>query len=67
MENFNICNNCGGDYAYKNGRWICCSCGAYKAETLTNEELSLLYSAFQKLRFAEFHEAEQEFDDIIQR
>ena len=65
--NPNICNNCGGDYEYRHGRWICRACGAYKPEELSNEEVTLLYTAFQKLRLAEFAEAEMEFDDILQK
>lgn len=61
----NICNNCGGDYDYRNGRWKCRSCGSYKPEELSNEEVTLLYTAFQKLRLTDFNEAEREFDDII--
>lgn len=65
--NLNICNNCGGEYMYRNGRWICSACGSYKPETISNEEVTLLYTAFQKLRLAEFDEAELEFDDIIRK
>jgi len=65
--NPNLCNNCGGDYEYRHGRWICRSCGAYKPEELSNEEVTLLYTASQKLRLAEFDEAEQEFDDIVRK
>ena len=65
--NLNICNNCGGDYEYRNGRWICRSCGSYRPEQISNEEATLLYTAFQKLRLAEFDEAEAEFDDIIRK
>lgn len=65
--NPNICNNCGGDYEYRNGRWICRACGSYKPEELSNEEVTLLYTASQKLRLADFDEAEQAFDDIIQK
>ena len=65
--NPNICNNCGGEYEYRNGRWVCRACGSYKPETISNEEVTLLYTAFQKLRLAEFGEAEQEFDDILQK
>ena len=64
--NLNICNNCGGDYIYRNGCWICQSCGSYKPEEISNEEVTLLYMASQKLRLAKFSEAEQEFNDIIQ-
>ena len=65
--NPNICHNCGSDYEYRNGRWICRACGSYKPEELSNEEVTLLYTAFQKLRLAEFDEAEKEFDDILQK
>jgi len=67
LMNTNICNNCGGDYEYRNGRWVCHSCGSFKPEEISNEEVTLLYTAFQKLRLAEFDEAEQEFDDIIEK
>ena len=63
----NICINCGGDYEYRNGRWICRACGSYKPEEISNEEVTLLYTASQKLRLADFDEAEQEFDDIVQK
>ena len=63
----NICNNCGGDYEYRHGKWICRACGSYKPEELSNEEVTLLYTAFQNLRLAKFSEAELEFDDIIQK
>ena len=65
--NQNICNNCGGEYQYRNGRWICQSCGSYMPEAISNEEMTLLYTAFQKLRLAEFYEAELEFDDVISK
>ena len=65
--NTNICNNCGGDYVRDNGQWRCPYCGSYKQEEISNEEVTLLYTAFQKLRLAEFQEAELEFDDIIHR
>ena len=62
-----ICNNCGGEYIYRNGRWICRSCGAFKPEEISNEEVTLLYTAYQKLRLANFGDAEKEFDDIIEK
>ena len=65
--NPNICNNCGGDYEYRHGRWICRSCGSYKPEEISGEEVTLLYTASQKLRLAEFDEAELEFDDIVRK
>ena len=65
--NQNMCNNCGGEYEYRHGRFVCRSCGSYKPEEISNEEVTLLYTAFQKLRLAEFYEAELEFDDIIHK
>ena len=65
--NLNICNNCGGDYKYRQGRWICPYCGSYKPEELSNEEVTLLYTAFQKLRLTECSEAEIAFDDILEK
>ena len=63
----NTCYNCGGEFREMRDRMVCTSCGSYKPREISSEEASLLYSAFQKLRLAEFQEAEQEFDDIIQR
>jgi hypothetical protein len=63
----NICYNCGGEFRELRDRMVCQSCGTYKPKEISSEEAALLYSAFQKLRLAEFYEAEQEFDDIICR
>ena len=63
----NICNICGANYEYRNGRWKCPACGAYKPEELSNEEQTLLYIAEQKRRLACFEEAEQEYSDIIEK
>jgi len=65
--NQNICNICGANYEYRNGRWICPACGAYKAEELSNEEVTLLYNAAQKLRVQEFDVAEELYSDIINK
>ena len=65
--NQNICYNCGGEWISRDGRLVCAHCGTYKPAAITGEELTLLYTAFQKLRLAEFYEAEQEFDDVIHR
>ena len=65
--NQNICYNCGGEIVERGGRLICSSCGSYMPEQISGEEVSLLYAAFQKLRLADFYEAEREFDDIIRR
>lgn len=61
----NICNICGANYEYRNGRWFCPACGAYKQEELSNEEVTLLYNAAQKLRMSDFDDAEKEYSDII--
>ena len=63
----NICNICGANYEYIAGRWKCPACGAYKTEELSNEEVTLLYNAAQKLRFANFDEAEEAYSDIIEK
>ena len=57
--NSNRCNNCGGNYEYREGQLICSSCG------LNNSELTLVYAAYQKLNEAEFSEAEMLFENII--
>ena len=67
MINQNICNICGANYEYRNGRWFCPACGAYKQEELSNEEVTLLYNAAQKLRVQEFEDAEELYLDIIQK
>jgi hypothetical protein len=63
----NICNICGANYEYHNGRWKCPACGAFKAEELSNEEVTLLYNAAQKLRLSDFDEAEKAYSDIIEK
>ena len=65
--NPNVCNSCGGDYEYRSGRWVCRACGSYKPQEISGEEVTLLYTAYQKLRLAEFDEAEQAFDDIVRK
>lgn len=67
MSNQNVCNICGANYEYIAGRWVCPACGAFKPEELSNEEVTLLYNANQKLRLSDFDEAEKEFSDIIQK
>ena len=65
--NQNVCYNCGGEIVSRGGRLICSSCGSYMPEQISGEETTLLYVAFQKLRLADFYEAEREFDDLIRR
>ena len=67
MSTQSICSICGANYEYLNGRWRCPACGAYKAEELSNEEVTLLYSAAQKLRLSNFSEAEEAYSDIIEK
>jgi len=66
MEN-NICQFCGGQYVFKDGQYVCPYCGYIKPEELTNEENLLLSSAAQKLRLANFDDAEEAYRDIIQK
>lgn len=65
--NQNICYNCGGELTERKGRRICRYCGSYMPEHISTEEAILLTSASQKLRLADFFDAEQEFEDIIRR
>jgi hypothetical protein len=65
--NQNICYNCGGEFVNRGGKLVCLYCGTVKPENISGEELTLLYTAFQRLRIADFSDAEQEFDDIIRR
>ena len=65
--NQNICYNCGGEFVERGRKYVCPYCGTVKPQDVSNEEISLLYTAYQKLRLADFYEAEQEFDDIIRR
>ena len=67
MSTQSICSICGANYEYRNGRWKCPACGAYKQEELSNEEVTLLYNAAQKLRFSDFDEAEKAYADIIEK
>ena len=67
MSTKSVCGICGANYEYKKSRWVCPGCGAYKAEELSNEEETLLYSAAQKLRLSNFSEAEDEYSDIIEK
>ena len=61
----NICNICGANLIYKDGKWVCPACGAFKTEEISNEEVTLLYNAAQKLRLANFDDAEEAYRDII--
>ena len=61
----NICNICGANLIYKDGKWVCPACGAYRTEEISNEEVTLLYNAAQKLRLASFDDAEEAYRDII--
>ena len=62
-----ICNVCGANLIYKDCRWVCQACGAYKEEEISNEEVTLLYNASQKLRLASFDDAEELYADIVRK
>ena len=66
MQN-NICNSCGANLIYKDGRWVCPACGLTRAEDISNEESTLLYNALQKLRMASFDDAEDAYRDIVDK
>ena len=63
----NQCFECGGTLRNDNGRLVCENCNTYRSPYISNEEAMLLTSAYQKLRLADFSDAEAEFDDIIRR
>lgn len=63
----NICNSCGANLIYKDGRWVCPACGLTRAEDISNEESTLLYNALQKLRMASFDDAEDAYRDIVDK
>ena len=65
MTTQNICNICGANYEYKDGKWRCPACGAYKPEEISNEEETLLYNAAQKLRLNAFDDAEVLYRDVV--
>lgn len=65
MNTQNICNICGANYEYKDGKWRCPACGAYKPEEISNEEETLLYNAAQKLRLNAFDDAEELYRDVV--
>ena len=67
MNPASICGICGANYEYKNGKWFCPACGAYRAEELSGEEVTLLYNAAQALRLNSFDMAEDLYADIIRR
>lgn len=67
MATQNICNICGAEYEYRDGRWRCPACGAYKPEEISNEEETLLYNAAQKLRLGAFDDAEELYRDITRQ
>lgn len=68
MADTNICPNCGSPYSLdKAGNLVCRFCGYVKPKAPTSEEESLLYAAAQALRLASFEEAEQMYQDIVER
>ena len=65
MTTQNICNICGANYEYRDGKWRCPACGAYRPEEVSGEEETLLYNAAQKLRLSAFDDAEELYRDIV--
>ena len=65
MTTQNICNICGANYEYRDGKWRCPACGAYRPEEVSGEEDTLLYNAAQKLRLCAFDDAEELYRDIV--
>ena len=66
--NTNVCPFCGGNFEpCGRGRRKCRFCGSFQPEASSGEEITLLCVAAQKLRLADFDEAELSFDDIIRK
>ena len=63
----NICDTCGANLVYRDGRWVCPACGAVRQRDINGEEDTLLYNAAQKLRMAAFDEAEDMYRDVVAR
>ena len=43
----NICNICGANLIYNDGKWVCPACGAFKSEDISTVEVTLLYNDAQ--------------------
>ena len=65
--NLNICNNCGGTYEYRGGRYVCRACGSYRYENLSDEEKAAVQEAAKMLFAGDFEAAEEAFGKIIFR
>lgn len=65
--NLNTCNNCGGVYEYRGGRYVCRACGSYRCENLSDEESTAVYEASRLLFAGDFDGAEEAFSKIIFR
>lgn len=63
----NRCNNCGGTYEYRGGRYVCRACGSYRYENLSDEEKKAVQEAAQILFAGDFDGAEEAFGKIIFR
>ena len=56
--NLNTCNNCGGNYEYRGGRYVCRACGSYRYENLSDEEKTAVHEAAKMLFAGDFDGAE---------
>ena len=63
----NICNNCGGTYEYRGGRYVCRACGSYRYENLSDEEREAVHEAAKMIFAGDFEAAEEAFGKIIFR
>lgn len=59
-----VCH-CGGTYIYKDGKWVCDSCGRPMPRILDSRENQLLAVAEGKFAQGNFAEAEELYDEIV--
>ena len=66
--NRSVWPRCGGPITSAgNGHYECKYCRFHLPESITNEEVTLLYNANQQLRIGNFEEAESLFRDLTER
>ena len=63
----NVCNICGGNYIYKNGIWVCESCGAPAISEIGSEEDGWLHSAELALQKSDFDDAINDYNAVIEK
>ena len=65
--NSNICNNCGSDDHYVDGRRRCLACGSVRTEGISQKKQEMFASAFVLLRESKFDEAKTAFEALLKK